>query len=203
MVKKCVRGEETKTLTVFRNYELHFITHHQEWCFCYLVNIRFFIFFLFFFSSNSRNSCTSFCWSWNGFIIGLLSFFSWTVSVLTRSLCFCCFSWILQSLFQRHLYLFHLSFWWESCISAFHLSCVPLWKMCCIPAPHSFRWAVIYHLSHPDRQVATFTKVRTRGEIRAHLLVYREMWEACGCAAFWISMQQADTAKRQGKGREV
>lgn len=34
---------------------------------------------------------------------------------------------------------------------------------------HSWRKTVIYHLSNLDRSVATFTEVRTRGEIHVHL----------------------------------
>lgn len=33
------------------------------------------------------------------------------------------------------------------------------------------RWAVIYHLPYPDRQVATLTKVRRRGDVYVHLFI--------------------------------
>lgn len=42
-------------------------------------------------------------------------------------------------------------------------------------SPPPLRWAVIYHVPYPDRQVATFTKVRPRGEVCVHLFVYGEI----------------------------
>lgn len=156
--------------------ELHFVIHHQAWYFSYLVNIWIF----FWCSSNSRNCYTSFCWSWNRFIIQLLSFFFWTVSVLAKGLCFSCFSWALQSPLPRYVYLFHLTSWWESSISAFHLSCSPQYERC-----------ILFPLSFPPPKMRCYLsltlywqtgcnlyKGQTWGEVCVHLFIYSEMWEA-------------------------
>ena len=44
-----------------------------------------------------------------------------------------------------------------------------------LSSSHPLRWAVIYHLPYPDRQVGTLTKVRPRGEVCVHLFVYGEI----------------------------
>jgi len=42
-----------------------------------------------------------------------------------------------------------------------------------LSSSHTLRKAVIYHLPYPDRQVATLTEVRPRGDVYVRLFVVR------------------------------
>lgn len=201
MVKKTsVRGKKKKTFKLLTSWvELRFVIHHQKWCFNYLVNI--WIFFgapvtveiaILPFVEVGMGSSYGCCLSSSGLFL-----FSLMVSVSPAfhelySLCFQDMCIFFTSLLDGN----PLSLPFISPASHYGRRILfPLFS------PPPLRRAVIYHVPYPDRQVATLTKVRPRGEVCVHLFVYGEIWAPCGCAAFWISVQQADIVKQWAKER--
>lgn len=156
---------------------------------CVYIYVHFFLY-----SRNSRNSFTSFCWNWNGFIIELLSFFLLD--------CFCshwepfsCFLWILQFPFSRHLYLFHLSSLWQSSIS---LSCFHYGR-CAFSLFFSAPGERLLFITHPiltdwlqplqrSEQGVRFMSISLPTERSEELM-----------DALWISRQQGNTAKQSNR----